>query len=518
MGDKRWWELFQMTPLWARKKIIEEALREAAPKAVRRSSPERRRLIKTLKLKSLPEKRKYYFLDVGGWYHDRSKGFSHTDFGLVSGKYILICSWLNMEGEKRGLKYYKYCGKNKVPVNYDKKGFYYFTRSIDEFFNMPKGAIVAHFKADEAPFISDNELIMFLPDLHLHLSRETVIDNFMYNCNFKTNPGKPKLISLEGELAELLERAQSLGAEIIQVGDCFEIWEMQAHLIDDYRYLDGFIRAAKYHSPLKVLVKMWRERKIIPRDDYQYRITDLQHQCRAAEASGVEPPLSQDHVDQLGVPIDDTYTHPTAPKSQVDVIQERIMAKYPKIFDNEKLKTVDRGMPFKWLRGNHDNMRANYYYEKVEETDIKLLCSRIIKQACTPPEVLDAYDRYKGGIESCICAEHGHRFDSVNAASVFDGNNKGYDTTRFFTLGRWIGESGWHNGSIELTCAEIGENLKYYMRGEQLDLVYDIFDNDQKIRLVVMGHTHTPILVDWGIFLIEVLLRSSQYFFERSIH
>lgn len=512
MGDIRWWELFQKLPLFAKKKIIEKALREAAPKAVRRLSTKRRRLIKTLNkiIKSLPEKRKCYFLDVGGWHHDRSKGFSHTDFGLVSGKYILLCSWLNMEGEERGLKYYKYCGKNKVPTNYDKRGFYYFTRSIDEFFNMPKGAIVAHFRAEEL-FISDDKLIVFLPDLHLHLFRETVIDNFMYNCNFKANPGKLKIISLEDELAELLERAQSLGAEIIQVGDCFEIWEVQAHLMDDYRHLGGLLRAVKYRNPLKVWVKMWQERKVLPRDDYQYKFTDGQHRAREARASGVEPPLSQDHVDQLGVPIDDTYTNPTAPKSQVDVIRERIMAKYPKIFENEKLKTVDRGMPFKWLRGNHDNMRANYYYEKVEEEDYKFLCSRIIKQSCTPPEVLDAYDRYKGGIESCIWAEHGHRFDSVNADSVFDSNNKGYETTEFYTIGRWFGESGWLNGSIELTIAEaIGEEFFYYMRGEQLNLVHDIFNNDEKIRLVVMGHTHTPVLVDWGIFLIEVLLWAAQ--------
>jgi hypothetical protein len=196
MGDKGWWELFQMTPLWKRKEIIEEALREATPKAVRRLSPERRRLIKTLKLKSLPEKRRRYFLDVGGWYHDRSKGFSHTDFGIVSGKYILLCSWLNMEGEERGLEYYRYCGKNKVPVNCEKRGFYYFTRSIDEFFNMPKGAIVAHFKA-AVPFISDNELIMFLPDLHLHLCKETVIDNFRYNRNFGAKGGGEEIVSLE---------------------------------------------------------------------------------------------------------------------------------------------------------------------------------------------------------------------------------------------------------------------------------------------------------------------------------
>ncbi len=514
MGDK--WELFQMTPLWARKKIIKEALREATPKAVGRLSPERRRLIKTLKLKSLPEKRKCYFLDVGGWHHDRSKGFSHTDFGLVSGKYILLCSWLNMEGKTRGREAYKrYCKKNKVVVTDNEEGGYYFTQPIDEFFNMPKGAIVAHFKA-AVPFISDNELIMFLPDLHLHLFRETVIDNFTYNCNFIANPEKPKIISLEDELAELLERAQSLGAEIIQVGDCFEIWEVQAHLVDDHIYL---VEARKQvlKRLRKVWEKMWKERKVLPRDDYQYKIGDIQHRAREAQASGVLPPLSEAHVNELGINVDDKFTDPSGP-SQTDELVVKIMEKYPKIFANEKLKTVEGGMPFKWLRGNHDNMRANLYYEKAEEKDYRFLCSRAITKACKPPEELAAYDICKGGIDQCIWAEHGHRLDSKNSDLVCYNDGQGYDATRFHTIGRIIGESGWEHGSIELFLADLSENIGYYMRADQLDCVYMNFEENEEIRLVVMGHTHTPVLVDWGIFLLEVLLRSSQYFFERSMH
>jgi hypothetical protein len=50
---------------------------------------------------------------------------------------------------------------------------------------------------------------------------------------------------------------------------------------------------------------MWKERKIMPRDDYQWEMRDIQHQARAAEAFGVSRPLTYDHVDQFGVPVDD---------------------------------------------------------------------------------------------------------------------------------------------------------------------------------------------------------------------
>jgi hypothetical protein len=480
---------------WARsypkitKDIIEYALAMSGAANVRQGK--HAQLWPSKRSETIFEKGKRFFLDVGGWYGN-PKGFAHTDFGLVSGNYVLVCSWLNMEGKRRGQKYHKYCVKHRVT----------FTEKIRTFFDMPKGAIVAHFKSPE-PFVSDKELIVFLPDLHLHLCRETVIDNFKFNCNFGAKNEKPKIVSLEGELAEFLKCCQSLDAKIIQVGDCFEVWEAQAHLIDDHMFLDK-ARKQVLKKLRKVWEKMWKERKALPRDDYQFKIGDVQHRAREAEASNVSRPLKEEHVDQLGVPIDDTYTDPSGP-NQADEIVLRTMTKYPKIFANEELKTNEQNMPFLWLRGNHDNMRANHYYEEVQEKDYKLLCSRVIKQSCASPEAREAYDIYRGGIDQCVWAEHGHRLDSANSDSIFDSSDRGYDVTRFYTLGRIIGESGWLNGSIELTFAEvIGERFFYYMRGEQLNLVYDIFNNEAEVRLIVMGHTHTAALVDWGIFLREV--------------
>jgi len=495
--DHKFWQWVQVAPM--RKDIIEYALAISGTANVRQRKPVQRWPSK--RSEPIFEKGKRFFLDVGGWYGN-PEGFAHTDFGIVSGNYVLVCSWLNMEGKRRGLKYHKYCVKNRVT----------FTERIRAFFDMPKGAIVAHFESPE-PFVSDKELIVFLPDLHLHLCRETVIDNFKYNRNFGTKDEKPKIISLEGELAELLKHGQYLGAEIIQVGDCFEVWEVQAHLVEDYECVDkyrktGVIRGMQIRQPTlqDIWNKMWKERKIMPRDDYQWEMRDIQHQARAAEALGVSRPLTYEHVNQLGVPVDDTYTVPSDP-SQADEIVLRTMMKYPKIFANEELKTNEQNMPFLWLRGNHDNMRANYYYEKVEEKDFKFLCSRIIKQACTPPEVLDAYDIYRGGIDRCIWAEHGHRLDSANADAIFDLNRKGYYWTKFFTAGllsKTIGEAGWRQGAIELAVQEKTERYGYYMRGDQLNLVYEIFKNYEEVRLVVMGHTHSGALVDWGIFLREV--------------
>jgi UDP-2,3-diacylglucosamine pyrophosphatase LpxH len=486
------------------KDIIESTLAKAGADNVRRRMPAKRWPSK--RSEPIFEKGKRFFLDVGGWYGN-PKGFAHTDFGIVSGNYVLVCSWLNMEGKTRGLKYNTYCKKNRLS----------FTEKIAAFFDMPKGAIVAHFESPE-PFVSDKELIVFLPDLHLHLCRETVIDNFTYNRNFRAKKEKPDIVSLEDELAEFLKHGQSLGAVIIQVGDCFEVWEAQAHLVEDHERLCNFLEEHSNKSYLTwiegkpslidILDYMSKKRKMVPRNKYQFAMDDFNYiMGRFKRDAGFSMPLTYDQVDQLGIPIYDTYTGPTAPKSQVDVIREMIMANYKNIFDNKNLKTDEIGMPFRWLRGNHDNMRRNYYYEKVEEKDYRFEFSHIIRRAGLPPEMLDAYDIYRGGIDRCIWAEHGHRLDSANADSICYLKGNGYYWTKFFTTGRIIGESGWKQGAIELAVQEEIEHYGYYMRGDQLNLVYDIFNNDEEVRLVVMGHTHSAALVDWGIFLREVKRR-----------
>jgi hypothetical protein len=152
-------------------------------------------------------------------------------------------------------------------------------------------------------------------------------------------------------------------------------------------------------------------------------------------------------------------------------------------------------------------MRRNYYYEKVEEKDYRFEFSHIIRRAGLPPEVLDAYDRYRGGIDRCIWAEHGHRLDSANADSIFYLNRKGYYWTKRFTTGRTTGEAGLRQGAIELAIQEAVGHIVYYMRGDQLKSVYSIFRDNKNVSLVVMGHTHTPALVDWGIFLRWILCR-----------
>jgi hypothetical protein len=262
----RAWAAVQTAYGEQRYNIIEDALRLSAPNVVKRQT--RRRLPRKHRWPLL-ERGRRCFLDVGGW-HGNPDGIARTDFGLVSGQTVLLCSWLNMEGEVRGRKQYDwYCRKNSGVK---------FSQKIIDFFDMQKGAILGHFEFSE-PVVNGDKLIIFLPDLHLHLCKETVIDNFTYNRNFGAKGGRPKIVS------------------------------------------------------------------------YQWEMRDIQHQARAAEAFGVSRPLTYDHVDQFGVPVDDTYTGPTAPKSQVDVIRERIMANYKNIFDNKNLKTDEIGMPFRWLRG-----------------------------------------------------------------------------------------------------------------------------------------------------------------------
>ena len=95
-----------------RKDIIERALGLSEPYNVKSRNP-RRKWPSNKQADPTFEKGKRYFLDVGAWQGDRH-GYAHTDFGIVSGNYVLLCSWLNME--KRGLSFTKYCKDRKSVV------------------------------------------------------------------------------------------------------------------------------------------------------------------------------------------------------------------------------------------------------------------------------------------------------------------------------------------------------------------------------------------------------------------
>jgi len=491
------------------KEIVERAMAKAGPANI--SKRDYARKYPSKRSNPMFEKGKRFFLDVGSWQGDY-KGTAHTYFGIVSGRFVLLCSWLNME--KRPC-YFKYRRKNKGAE---------FTKKTTDFFAQAQqtATIVAHFEAF-TPFASENEMFLFLPDLHLHLCKETVIDNFQYNQNYLMKNKEPKKVSLEGELAKLLKAAQSVGAKIIQVGDCFEVWEMQAHLIKDYEDLKQFYDE---HYPWDKSYWQWRKdsslinaieyliskRKMVPRENYSKTLDDFRYVVgRFKKDAGIE---TLDMVKQHAIQIDDatlynllSSTQDPAklkflPRPQVDEVVFRIMEKYPKIFSNSELNYECEGrLPFRWLRGNHDNMRANNYYTYAEKKDYEFHCSSVKKRACIiPPNKVDAYDLFKGGIDNCIWAEHGHRLDSMNSDDVFDGEKKGYYYTMDFTTGRIIGEGGWRQGAILLELQEILSEY-YYMRGEQLNLAADIFEKNDEIRLIVMGHTHEAALIDWGIFL-----------------
>jgi UDP-2,3-diacylglucosamine pyrophosphatase LpxH len=343
------------------------------------------------------------FIDVGVWGR-YEEGFAHTDFGLVSGKYVLLCSWLNMEEQD-----IKDPESNKAkPGRNLYKGIY--TPAIIAFFQALRGkykkkrGFVIQYCTARDQLIDKNKLTLFLPDLHLHLFKESVHDDFVYNDRE----------SLEEELAKLIVTGQEVGATIIQVGDCFEIWEAHAHLIAEAYEHTKNDQVAPYVKKLGA-VGIWNSERV----------------------------------------------------------KEEIIERYPQIFKRKKY-------PFHWIRGNHDNMLDNNYYQK--DKDI----GNVIKGS---KDKLKDFD-YQCGFNNCIWVEHGHHpYDKHNNNEDFDKKYGGYWVTKGFTL------------NIEPFSRKIAQMVD--LRPAQQLKVKEIFDDGHKdiryknVRLVVMGHTHEAMLFDY---------------------
>ena len=401
-------------------------------------------------------------MDVGVW-GGNYEGRANTDFGLVCGKYVLLCSWLNMDGSsKKPTQIAPYPEPIKKVLN---------ARSDRAFVKAEARALTK--------LTGDSEMILVVPDLHIHLFRCSRYDNFKYNANFAAPAEEANIVSLEGELDELLTLGDSHAAIMVQIGDLFELWEVQAHLMNDYLQLDR-LRAGlvnEVRDPLGPVLrqpweKMWRDRKIIPRDDFELGIDRFDHLKREPESYGLRRGVSERDIHTLGVAIESS-----------DACKRAIMDKYPLVFGGSR---YGPRMRFKWIQGNHDNMLPNNLYVKKNEGP------GIKGTAETRPELIIRY-----GQESSVWMEHGHKYDIYNNDQVFDQPGKGYDLTRGYTTGAVIGEEGVHEGSVSRWAGDV----IYPMRPDQLQRAEQIFKENAQVRLVIMGHTHAATLFDWDQFL-----------------
>ena len=414
---------------------------------------------------------KAVYVNAGWW------GFGATDFVLVSGCYVVQCSWLG-DGEHR-------CELKPGDDEEDKRAADAIKKFLED--GKSKGdANPTMMGFDEALIPLTDEMMVFMGDMHIHLFRGSPFDSFT------TGVGSEKK-SLIGVLRDLLDHAEEQGVtaeNIIQVGDCFEVWVTQILmdvLCDLYVLAAGVTPAglAKLLGPIldkcKLIKDVWR-----PLTDNIDAVGNQEAAIRADFLSKASPKAVADII--IGTDYAKTLPNVAALTNPLDftdanAVEEAIKDVYEDVWDK-----------FTRVPGNHDNNMPNDYLQQKYGRSSGLRSKD------------EEYIPLERGKKDCIAIEHGEARDQTNRRDEYDKPNRGFMLTRYFTIKQWndavksdwgaqLWDSSSGHGAMESAGGGDDPSLKVlqqFARARAYDLRTQNATNLQgkKYRLIVLGHSH----------------------------
>ncbi len=415
---------------------------------------------------------KAVYVNAGWW------GGDSTDFVLVSGCYVVQCSWLG-DGEHR-------CELKPGDDAEDQQAAQAIMRFLDGGRGRG-GANPTMLGFDEALIPLTDELMVFLGDMHIHIFKGSPFDTFT------TGLGSEKR-SLITDLRELLEHAAGQGVSvenIIQVGDCLDVWVTQIFmdvLCDLYVLAAGVTPTALARELGPILDKcsafikdVWR-----PLTDNIDTVGNQEAAIRADFLRRASPKAVADIV----IGTDYAKTLPNTPLltnpldfTDANAVEEAMKEVYDDVWDM-----------FTRVPGNHDNNVPNDYLQQKYGRSSGLNNKN------------DPYTPLERGRKNCIAIEHGEARDRTNRRDVYDRPNRGFMLTRYFTVKQWYdaAKSDWGallwggtigQGAAETVAGSDDPSLKIlqqFARARAYDLRTQNATNLQghKYRLIVLGHSH----------------------------
>ncbi|MBN2563415.1 MAG: hypothetical protein JXQ75_21045 [Phycisphaerae bacterium] len=416
---------------------------------------------------------KAIYVNAGCW------GDGHSDFVLVSGKYAVLCSWL---GNGKHLCELKVGGGATDAEAVEK---------IKKFLEEGKGkgganpTMLAHDTA-LTPLLADGEpMTVLLGDLHIHLFKESPFDGF-------TKGAASKKKSLIEDFTAFLDHAESQGLaqkDIIQAGDCFEVWEAQIlmDILCDLYVLAAGVTPRGLAKPIKTIVDncknvpdVWKPlTDNLPSGDEAAIRKDFLE--KASPRAVAEIILSKQYANSM--PNKDSLNQPLD-LTDAPAVRECIKGVYDDIWDR-----------FTIVAGNHDNNLPNEYLRgKYDQTN---------GQAEDPPA------RHECGKNGDIVVEHGDKLDTFNKPAEFDKPNRGFAMTRMFNLYGWVeavkstwGAALWEKkkseqegeGAGSSVDGAAGRVLQEFARARASQIrtggIEGQKQKPKKYRLIVMAHSH----------------------------
>lgn len=456
---------------------------------------------------------KTIYANAGNWSSERD----HTNFVLVSGRYVVNCKWLG-DGDLSDLPPPPTRPQDQAALE-----------KIKNFMKVPGAAmppsVLGYEESLKAPLSKEGEMYAFIGDLHMHPFHLSVCDNFALK---KPDSSRE---SLAKELLKFINHAtgQGLSKEhIVQVGDCMEIWEAQILAevaCEDYiNLVNPKEKKDTGKTPETSAADKDKDKEKGKDKDKADKPNPLIAICKKYKLDLYEgKPPGRDKARQafrekcsmslinemLGLQCD----VPEKIKPEFDAVcnyfDSSVLEKTMKSI-YKKLYQLDLDAVFTAIRGNHDN--------GVQITNDLCLPGSIGDQPRDTP-----YEPYKMGEKDCIWYQHGDALDPFNCRPNFDLSKIPYmgkvPGIKKFSPGGYLKTKDWisyeaNKAKTSLWGTALWETLDLAASGGLIiftsllaaRMKYGCLTDDpagivmgkpgSMPRLIVLGHSHITTLSD----------------------
>lgn len=424
------------------------------------------------------DRSQWFFMDVGCW-QGGVDGNPKTTFGFICGNHIALCSWLNRVEDGTEVR--------NVPAPYaplpDQMRDFFSRADRLSLPNPGRGRIIAIAKARGEPLTSPNEAVAVFPDLHLHAYVDQPVDRFRYT----ETPGG-HLTTLDPELRAAIDLCDELGITTVQVGDLYEVWEVEFLARLDYRLLleavddtIGLLRRTGYERPHEHLRTPLRE--IVESGIVPVRDMSLDGERFWDNYQGSPSTVRREGVDFRST----------------DDICEKIRRAHRGLFGSSQSLFSHE------IRGNHDNFFVNQYWSEIAPDVFRNNPKDVhglLRQDTHRSRVQQKWHLNDEIGNGAIWIEHGHHYDWHNNNRYWWCRDHGFDLVYLFLIGwcsDWIGKRSESGGEFALGIADWWQDRgDQEMRLPELRRADELIAGNRGLKLIVMGHTHSPALLESG--------------------
>ena len=208
--------------------------------------------------------KKTVYMDIGCWQGKENAKSTCMTFGLVAGRHIVLACYNNSDDPWYIGVSHSSCFTDEqlheekaddysAPIFEVLKGICKQSKTGANYYNHILQWV--ELKSTHS-FTEKGELLVFIPDLHLHREKGTVLDNFSFGRT------ENKIVSLEETFCQFLQKLADLQnkytVKVFQLGDLYELWESWFNKQwneDPWLYLE-YLRNKLVFSPIaKVLDK-----------------------------------------------------------------------------------------------------------------------------------------------------------------------------------------------------------------------------------------------------------------------